>query len=118
MLRGGVKIVNYPMVIGSSTLPSFEFLYPALRGDSRTGWIASRASAAEAVVGRAGAFVVGLAHFRPAPEDRTLVRLLSVLLTLVVAPMKRAVSRVFGMLGTDTVWPITRHASASNRLSA
>ena len=117
MLRESAKIVTYPVVIGSSTLPSSEFLYPALRGDSRMGWIASRASAAEAVVGRAGAFVVGLAHFRSAPEDRTLVRLLSVLLTLVVAPMKRLVSRV-GMPGTDTAWPITRHASASNRLSA
>jgi hypothetical protein len=66
--------ISYSIVIAPPGIATLEFLYPARRGDSRPHRIASRARAAEAVVGRVGAFVDGLAHFRSGPEDRTLVR--------------------------------------------
>ena len=77
--------------------------YPATRGDSRIGWIVSRVSSAEAVVGGVNALVAVVARSRSAPGDRTLIRLLASLLALLLVPVWRAMGGVRGRVRPDDI---------------
>ncbi|HET9011432.1 MAG TPA: hypothetical protein VFN38_06425, partial [Gemmatimonadaceae bacterium] len=73
-------------------IPLTALPHPVARGDSRTSRMISRASTAEAVVGRVSALVVSAAHSRLGSGDRTPRRSLAVVLTLAFASMGRLVA--------------------------
>jgi len=80
---------------------------PASRGDSRVGRDFSRASAAEAVVGRTGALVASAAARRLQPADRSVLRLLAALVAVVLAPFRR-LARRFDAARPDAPTSITQ----------
>src|SRR5512141_3044164 len=83
-LRSRAARVSYSAVTSPYGLP-----YPATRGDSRIGRIISRAGLAEAVVGRVSALVAVVVRSRSYPGDRTLLRLLASLLSLLFPSAQR-----------------------------
>ena len=113
MLRSGFGRVSYSLVISTLVLP-----YPATRGDSRLGRIVSRVCSAEAVVGRVCALVAVVVRSRPEPGDRTLLRLLASLLAHLLAPVRRAMGGVRGMVRPDGAWSITQRTVTSICVSA